>query len=206
MLTKFKKRVQSWLVTEARAAKRIGLTPNGVSFIGIFLAFASGASYWISGLPKPPILNSEGLVLLGSLLLLASGFCDALDGVLARVYGEATTLGGFLDSLLDRYADASVYYGLIMGGLCDLQWGLVALIGSILVSYSRARAEAAGVPMETVGLVERAERILMIVIAGLVNPFWRDSLRWTVILLAFLTNFTVIQRVTYFYKNVSRRG
>ena len=69
-------------------------------------------------------------------MLLASGFCDTLDGVLARNFQQATVFGGFFDSLLDRYADAIVYSGIIIGGLCDVSWGLAALAGSMLVSYA----------------------------------------------------------------------
>ncbi|MEM3622313.1 MAG: CDP-alcohol phosphatidyltransferase family protein, partial [Candidatus Bathyarchaeia archaeon] len=138
MLTKLKKKVQEWLVAEAEITHKMGLTPNKVSFIGITLAFFSALTYalWQTNNFCLPI---------ATILLLLSGFCDALDGVIARTYQEATPFGGFLDSLLDRYADAIVYAGIILGGLCDALWGLIALIGSLLVSYSRARAEAAGI-------------------------------------------------------------
>ena len=74
--------------------------------------------------------------------------------------------GGFFDSLLDRYADAFILCGIIFGGLTELHWGLAALIGSLLVSYARAKAEAAEVKMESVGLAERAERIVIIALAS----------------------------------------
>jgi archaetidylinositol phosphate synthase len=133
-------------------------------------------------------------------LLLLSGFCDALDGVLARIYSKTTVFGGFLDSLLDRYADAAVLCGIILGGFSDFFWGLAAIIGALLVSYARARAEAAGVKMESVGIAERAERIIILVVASLIALVWLDALGWSVILLAFLTNLTVIQRAVYFYR------
>lgn len=202
MLTKFKKKFQSWMVTEAKLARGAGLTPNQVSAVGVLLALASGLSYWMSGV-NLYVGNHELLLVLGSIFLLASGFCDALDGALARLHGKVTVLGGFLDSLLDRYADAAIYCGLMLGGLCDLSWGLIALVGSLLVSYTRARAEAAGVPMETVGLVERAERLLIIAAASFLNLLWADSLRWSVAALAVLTNLTVAQRVAYFRKKAA---
>jgi archaetidylinositol phosphate synthase len=141
------------------------------------------------------------------LLLLASGFCDALDGVIARVYQQTTIFGGFLDSLLDRYADAAVYVGIIVGGLCDTLWGLIALTGSLLVSYCRARAEAAGIKMETIGLAERAERILIIAIATLIAYFWQPTtvINASIILLAILTNLTVAQRSIYAYKKLKKK-
>lgn len=195
MLTKLKEKVQLWLVGEARLAHSLGLTPNKVSAIGIIFAVLSAVSYWQWESQHPLLL------ILAPLFLLASGFCDALDGVLARRFGEATAFGGFLDSLLDRYTDAMIYVGIILGGLLsDVYWGLLALIGSLLVSYCRARAEAAGVKMETVGLMERAERIIILVVASFLTLAWRAALQWGIILLAVLTNLTVLQRVIYFRK------
>jgi phosphatidylglycerophosphate synthase len=143
--------------------------------------------------------------------LLISGFFDALDGVLARLYGEVTVFGGFIDSLLDRYADALVFLGIIVGWLITdsvwVLWGFVALVGSLLVSYSRARAEAAGTKLESVGVAERAERIIILAVATLISavPGWDDALRWSMILLAVLTNVTVLQRVIYFRKASKKR-
>jgi len=135
MLTKLKKRVQAMLATEAKAAHKIGLTPNKLSATGIVLAFLSAIAYTLWQ-------THTFYLLLAAVLLLLSGFCDALDGILARLYHETTPFGGFLDSLLDRYADATVYAGIIISELCNPLWGLTALIGSLLVSYTRARAEA----------------------------------------------------------------
>ena len=193
MLTKLKQRVQFWITAEAKLAHSIGLTPNQVSAVGVAFAILSAFAYW-------KWQFHPFLLLVAPLLLLASGFCDALDGALARLYGEATAFGGFLDSLLDRYADAIVFCGIILGGLCDPFWGLVALIGSLLVSYTRARAESAGVKMEAVGVAERAERLIILATASFISVVWLDALSWSVIILAVLTNLTVLQRVIYFSK------
>ena len=90
--------------------------------------------------------------------------------------------------------------GIILGGLTNLTWGLAALMGSLLVSYARARAEAAGVKMESIGLAERAERIVLVVGASFLSYFWIDALNWSILILAILTNLTVIQRAIYFDK------
>jgi archaetidylinositol phosphate synthase len=201
MLTKLKKKVQDMLGAEAKAAHRMGLTPNIISIIGIVLAFLSALAYleW----------RTNGLyLLLATLLLLLSGFCDALDGVVARTYAEATVFGGFLDSLLDRYADAIVFMGIILGELADVFWGLVALTGSLLVSYSRARAEAEGVRMETIGLAERAERVLILAVASIVAFFWQPKTTMTaaIILIAALSNLTVLQRSWHVYRKLKKQG
>ena len=200
MLTKLKKKVQSILATEAKAAHKIGLTPNIVSAIAIVMAFLSGLAYaaWQS---------HTFYLLLATFLLLLSGFCDALDGVLARLYHETTAFGGFLDSMLDRYADAAVYAGIIVGGLCDVLWGVAALTGSLLVSYSRARAEAAGIEMETIGLAERAERIIILAVASVTAAFWQPetAMNAGIILLAVLSNLTVLQRSLHVYKKLRKQ-
>lgn len=193
MLTKIKKRFQSWLTSEATFLRRLGLTPNHVSILGLLLAFLSAFTYWRWHF-HPLFL------ILAPLLMLASGLLDAMDGAIARIYGEATKFGGFFDSLLDRYADAIILCGIMLGGLTEISWGLAALMGSLLVSYTRARAEAAGVKMESVGLAERAERIVILALASFLSYFWLDALNWGIILLAVLANFTVVQRAFYFLK------
>jgi len=201
MLTKLKEKVQAMLAVEAKAAHEIGLTPNQISLIGIALAFISAIAYTQWHINKLYLL-------LATVLLLLSGLCDILDGALARLYHEATPFGGFLDSLFDRYADAFVYMGIILSGLCDALWGLIALTGSLLVSYSRARAEAAGIKMESVGLAERAERIIILAIASLVAFFWQPetAINIGIVLLAILSNLTVLQRSTYAYKKLKKKG
>jgi len=186
------------MIAHAKLAHSSGLTPNQVSTVGIALAVLSAFAYWRWQF-------HSFLPFLAPLLLLASGFCDALDGALARLYGETTTFGGFLDSLLDRYADAIIFCGIVLGGLCDLSWGLVALMGSLLVSYARARAEAAGVKMETVGIAERAERLVILTTASFLTIVWREALAWSVAILAVLTNLTVLQRVMHFRKASQRK-
>lgn len=186
--------------TQAMAAHKIGLTPNVISGLGVVLGVASGLVYWQAGLTVDSPSIYPSYLVTAIVLLLASGYCDALDGALARLHDETSVAGGFLDSLLDRYVDASVYCGLIVGGLCDAFWGLLALIGSLLTSYTRARSEAANVPMETIGVVERAERLIIIAIASLMSIVWLDAIRWSIILLAAATNITVLQRVLYFLR------
>ncbi|MEM3011684.1 MAG: archaetidylinositol phosphate synthase [Candidatus Bathyarchaeia archaeon] len=193
MLTKFKEKIQQTLSTQARWLHTLGLKPNHITLLGIIFATVSSASY-------ASTQNNKLFLLIAIIFLLFSGFCDAIDGVLARLYGQTTQLGGFLDSVLDRYADVLIFGGIMLGNLCNLFWGLAALSGSLLVSYSRARAEAAGVKMESVGFMERAERLLLLTIASLIALFWLDAINWAMILLAFLTNLTVIQRIIYFYK------
>jgi archaetidylinositol phosphate synthase len=200
MLTQLKQEVQRMFTAQAAIAHRIGLTPNRLTIAGAILALSSALTY--------ALWQSHALLLiLAIVLLLLSGFCDALDGIVARIYRQETVFGGFLDSVLDRYVDAAVLLGIVWGGLCDYRWGIFAIIGSLLVSYSRARSEAAGIKMESIGFAERAERIIIITTASLVAIFWLPTLTMNigVILIAALTNLTVIQRGLYFYRKTKKR-
>jgi len=205
LLTKIKKKIQSMLKTEAAIANRIGLAPNHLSLMGLTLGVISGVSYWLAGVNMLDSNKGRAYLFMAMIFLLTSGFFDALDGALARLYGEKSKKGGFLDSLMDRYVDAAVYSGIMLGGLCDLLWGLLALIGSLLTSYVRARSEVENIPMESVGIFERAERIIIIVAVSLLSFVWTDALRWGILLLALVTNFTVLQRVVYFFRRASSK-
>ena len=194
------------LTSQAIAAHKIGLTPNKVSTIGFILAVASAGVYALAP-------SYRWLLLLATVLLLASGFCDTLDGIIARIFQQETVFGGFFDSLLDRYADAIVYAAIIIAGLCNPAWGtfwgpvwaLATLSGSLLVSYSRARAEATGIKMESVGFAERAERMLILAAASIIAFFWLPALGYGVALLAVLSNFTVIQRAFHVYRELKKK-
>jgi archaetidylinositol phosphate synthase len=201
LLTKLKRQIEKILTGEAKAAHRVGLTPNRISALGIGLVVLSALSYfaWHS---------QTAYLILAAVLLLLSGFCDALDGVVARVYQQTTVFGGFLDSVLDRYADALIFASIIISNLCETIWGLIALVGALLVSYTRARAEAAGTKMESIGIAERPERIIILVVATVVAAFWQPitTMNWGIILLAILTNLTVLQRGISFYNESKKKG
>lgn len=130
---------------------------------------------------------------LGGLLILFGGIFDALDGVVARVNGRATRFGAFLDSLLDRYSDAFLFLSIAwyLAGRGDHTGAFLSIgtmVGAFLVSYARARAEGLGIDGHT-GLMERPERILLLIIAALTG--WVTPILGVMFV---LTHFTVIQR------------
>ncbi len=148
----------------------------------------------------------------GWLLLFAASF-DFLDGRVARATGRTSRMGGFLDSVTDRYADACLFGGLTIyyRDHWILYFGLAGLVGSFLVSYTKARAENFGIPCK-VGLMQRAERIAVLGISGVIGsymqialmPFYPPKhvpphhlLMGVIVLLAVTTNFTALQRVFY---------
>ncbi len=198
MLSKLKEKVQSLLSVEAKVAHKMGLTPNIVSMLGFLFSIFSAISYLLS-------FNQPWFLLLAVALLLASGFCDVMDGILARTYNQESIFGGFFDSLLDRYSDSTIFIGLIIGGLCDPIWGLLALIGSLLVSYSRARAESVGIKMGSVGLMERAERLILLIVSSIIAFFWLPALNFGIAILAILSNFTVLERAFHVYRVLNKK-
>jgi archaetidylinositol phosphate synthase len=138
----------------------------------------------------------------GGLLILFSGVFDIFDGGVARAKGRITPFGGVLDSVCDRYSDGMIFLGIIAGavnGRLDLSpivqidgwlWAGYALIGSFLVSYTRARAESAGCRKLSVGVAERTERMIILALGGL-----SGFLGWALVLIAIFSHITIIQRV-----------
>ncbi len=152
--------------------------------MGAAAAFSAGAPAW------------------GGLLAQASSILDGADGDLARAQGTATRFGAFFDAVLDRYADAAIIIGMVFC-LREPQthvWlvGLAALVGSLMISYTRARAEAsAGVRFQT-GLgafATRDIRLALICLGGLVGEVF-----WTLVALALLTNAAVLARILFVYR------
>jgi CDP-diacylglycerol--glycerol-3-phosphate 3-phosphatidyltransferase len=135
------------------------------------------------------------------LLIIFSGIFDLIDGVVARKLGKVTAFGGFLDSVLDRYSDLLLLLSFIIYYLRKGDSALVILtavvsIGTALIPYVRARAEAANVPCNT-GLMERAERIILLSAGAIFG--WMELILW---ILAILTHFTVLQRIYGVWKKL----
>jgi len=140
--------------------------------------------------------------IVAGLMIILSGLFDLLDGALARNLGKVTPFGGFLDSVLDRYSDlflllAFLIYYLQRGDAAFVILASFASMGTVLISYTRAKAEATRISCN-IGLLERAERIILLsagVLFGCIVPvFW---------VLAVLTHFTVLQRIYYVWKKLN---
>ena len=128
-----------------------------------------------------------------SLLLIAS-FFDAMDGAMARRFQLVSKTGGILDSVLDRIGEMVLYSTIALSGLVDLRICLWTLGASLMVSYVRARVEVEGVKMKGVGIAERPERLLILMVSTILNPFFA-ILSLGVLLIAVLASVTVIERV-----------
>ena len=164
--------------------------PNFFTLMGFFATLAASAlilkEFWIAA----------------GLMIILSGVFDLFDGALARKLGKVTPFGGFLDSVIDRYSDLFLLLALLIYYLRRGDSELVILasfvsIGTVLISYTRARAEAAQISCN-IGLMERAERIILLSAAVLFG--WVSPVLWG---LAILTHFTVLQRIYYVWKKLN---
>ncbi|MDP6418176.1 MAG: CDP-alcohol phosphatidyltransferase family protein [Candidatus Krumholzibacteria bacterium] len=174
----------------ARFLLHIGLTPNAMTMIGLVLSLAAGYSL------------IRGQMISAAWLLLFGGICDILDGSMARSGGRETRQGAFLDSTLDRLGEIAIFLGLLVvfAGQTFLQFLVVlALSGSLMTSYARARAEGLGLDAK-VGLLERPERVVLLILA-LFFPDWtvwnRPFLIWVLWIMALLTWLTTLQRMVH---------
>jgi CDP-diacylglycerol---glycerol-3-phosphate 3-phosphatidyltransferase len=148
---------RSVLAPVVRLAVRLHLTANTVTVIGFLIVVVASS------------LVASGQLLWGAAILTAGSLLDAVDGALARATGGTTAFGGFLDSTLDRAAEAVLFGGVAAYYLSSspepaipVLLAVVALTGSFLVSYTRARAESLGLTAE-VGLAPRVERLVLVI-------------------------------------------
>jgi len=180
----------------AETAIRLGIGPNAITTTGLVVVLSAAVAF------------GGGAVRLGGALLLFSGFFDIIDGQVARVGQRMTAFGAFYDSTLDRVGEGALFGGLALwflrGGVpperltLAVMVTIAALVSSLLVSYTRARAEGLGLECK-VGIAARAERLLVLgVPALLVGQGLRgEPIFWIVVVLAVATTITVIQRVVY---------
>ena len=169
-----------------------GMSPGFWTALSLILAAASGLTYM-----SAMFLGSNWYLssMAGSILLLISGFFDVVDGCVARVTKRTSKKGAYLDSVFDKISESIIFIGLAIGGLANPVISLVALSISLLVSYTRAKSEVVGVELKGIGIGERAERLLLIGILGLI-PL-EGILQVAVILICILAGITLFQRMYY---------
>ena len=166
----------------ALAVARTGLTPNALTALGLAGSLSAAA------------LVAGGYFLIGGLVMLAAAALDLLDGALARATGRVTPFGGVFDSVLDRLGEAAVLGGVLFhfsqgGHRQEVVLAFIAVVGSIMVSYVRARAEGAGLKL-TEGIFTRPERVIVLGLGLIIN-----QMRIALWILAVLTVLTVLQRL-----------
>jgi phosphatidylglycerophosphate synthase len=204
---------------------KIGVTPNTITLIGFVLNIGVAMIFIEGGNEDHLDLRYIGW---GGAMILFAGLFDMIDGRLARVSNQSSKFGAFFDSVLDRYSEMIMflgicYYLVAQGYFLSSLFAFLALIGSVMVSYIRARAEGLGIECSD-GLMQRPERIILIggsaVLCGLVQnyfgvfkytlpntnfPIWENIAVFTfpIFLLAILANYTALQRLLHCKKALS---
>jgi len=172
------------------------LQPNSLSLLALGIGLLSAVAF------------GTDHTFYAGLLLLFSGLLDTLDGAVARLTHTTTRFGALLDSSLDRYVEFMIFLGMLRlypdGAM--FYWTFAALVGSVMVSYTRARAEGLG-SKKVVGWLQRPERMLLLATGAIINApvdlRWGGGdmvLRWTVILIAIGANLTAVQRLLVVYR------
>jgi CDP-diacylglycerol---glycerol-3-phosphate 3-phosphatidyltransferase len=174
-----------WLLDKiVGALAATGVNPNFLTFLGLLVNFGAAANFAVGNFRT------------GALIIFFAGFLDMLDGQVARRQNRVTAFGAFYDSTLDRYADMALYMGLLVyysvsGRTLYVVVAAVATAGSVMVSYTRARAESL-IPQCKVGFMERPERLVLLIIGGLFTRM--GQVLWAI---AFVSTITVIHRIVY---------
>jgi len=172
-------------------AKKISVSPNILTVIGFLVTTAAAISIPFN-------------IIIGGVLIILGGIFDMLDGIVARTNGKATQFGALLDSTLDRYSDSFIFIGIAwhffdINNLAGVLFTAGSLVGALLISYVRARAEGIGIEC-SVGLMERPERIVLLAVGCITG--W---LLYIMIALFFFSHATAIQRIIHVYK-MTRNG
>ncbi len=189
-----------WKIVRGLALSKI--SPNTLTFIGLIINIVAAFFF---GYARNA--NADRMFLYGGLILIGAGLFDMVDGRVARATNQVSVFGAFFDSVIDRYSDAAIFFGLLVHYARGNRFQYVVLVAfcmvaSLMVSYTRARAEAL-IGSCKVGFMERPERIVLVILGALFN-------RWGVMapalwVLAALTTLTVIHRIRYTFVETERR-
>lgn len=191
----------------AKAFRRVN--PNTLSWTAFLFAIAAGISIYFSYWVHP-------LLIATSILIILNGFFDALDGKVARLSGRASKSGDFVDHVLDRYADVLMIGLIAVSPWCNPYIGILAIIGVLLTSYMGTQAQAVGAGRLYSGLLGRADRIVILFFAPLVQwgliflgseTIGFDKLQFTIFELvmlwfAIVGNLTAVQRAYVIWKKI----
>ena len=191
MLNNLRGILQPTLEKIGKAFASTGLSANFWTFIGLVFALASALVYG---------LGIEFGLIIGGILLLVSGFFDMVDGQVARATGKTSQKGSYLDSMFDKIAEVAIFLGLLVGGYAEPYLVMLAITLSLLVSYARAKSDALNIKLQGVGIGERAERLLVIAIIGIIG-----YMEPAVIIVVVIAGITLVQRMIVTAKNIKEK-
>lgn len=174
------------------------ISPNVLTFIGLVINVIAALFFGFASADN----NQPRLFLYAGLVIIGAGIFDMVDGRVARATNQVTIFGAFFDSVIDRYSDVALFFGLLVYYARANRFFYVVLVAfvmitSVMVSYTRARAESL-IPLCKVGFMERPERIVLVIIGALFNRM--APVLWV---LGVLSLFTVIHRIRYTYEQTT---
>ena len=181
---------------------RFGVSPDAVSIASLICAFFAGLSFYYSP-------TSRELVLLAGVLVVLNSIFDALDGVIARKANRATLKGDFLDHVIDRYSDTFIICSIFFAGYVHWKIGVAAIVGVLITSYLGTQAQALNLGRYYGGLMGRADRLVVVMIAAFANFVYSSSiaglsiLGWALVLIAITSHITALQRILYIWKKLN---
>lgn len=195
-LDRFRPYVAGLLDPAIRISVRLGITPNVYSIGALVAAFAAGVAFY------------EGQIGLAVLFVAINAVFDAIDGALARELKVASLRGDFIDHVSDRYADIVIITGIFAGGAASWEIGVFALTGVLMSSYMGTQAQALGVGRYYGGVLGRADRLVLILLAGLLDLivaapiFGLPYLGWILVFFGVFGHYTALQRIAYIWRRI----
>ncbi|MDV2480479.1 CDP-alcohol phosphatidyltransferase family protein [Methanoculleus sp. Wushi-C6] len=198
-LDQFRPHVQGIMQPVVSLARRAGVTPNSLTIASFFVSVLAALAYYAGG------------VVIGTVMVAMNAVFDALDGALARDMGLASLRGDFLDHVIDRYADIFIITGIFAGGAASWPIGVFALTGVLMSSYLGTQAQAVGVGRFYGGILGRADRLVLIIIAGVLTVlipgtiYGLNYLGWLLVIFGVLGHYTALQRFAHVWRQIEKR-
>jgi archaetidylinositol phosphate synthase len=201
LLNKLRNLLEPTLTRIGEGFASTGLSANFWTGLGLAISILTAIVYSSNSFLDVDWTPWNFAAVLGGIFLLISGFFDIVDGSVARITKQISKKGAFLDSVFDKVSEVIIFGGIALGQLADSFWCLVALGLSLLVSYTRARAESLGGKLKGIGIGERAERLLLIAIIGMIPV--REAMQWAMIIVSIVAGITLAQRVAITVRRLS---
>jgi archaetidylinositol phosphate synthase len=201
LLNKLRNLLEPTLTRIGATFASTGLSANFWTGLGLAVSVLAAIAYTSNAFVNLDWTPWNFAAVIGGIFLLISGFFDIVDGSVARITKRISNKGAFLDSVFDKIAEVIIFGGIALGQLADSFWCLVALGLSLLVSYTRARAESLGGKLKGIGIGERAERLLIIAIIGMIPV--REAMQWAMIIVSIVAGITLAQRVAVTVRKLS---
>ncbi len=198
-LDQFRPHMQGITRPVVTLTRKLGITPNELSAASFFVSVLAGIAFY------------AGDIVVGVTMVALNAIFDALDGALARDMGVAGPRGDFLDHVIDRYADIFIITGIFAGGAAPWPIGVFALTGVLMSSYLGTQAQAVGVGRYYGGILGRADRLVLIIMASILTIaipgeiYGLNYLGWILVIFGILGHYTAIQRFAHVWQNIEDR-